>query len=249
VIRTVVVDDEPLGRRAIAGYVSDHPDLELAGTASRGSDAIKLIRHTHPDLVALDIRMPEVDGFAVLRALPPDQLPFVIFITAYDQYSLEALEFHALGYLLKPVSKERFDATIEWVRKRIFSDRRSEVMQQLKALLISQQSTGKISIRTDTGIRLLSFREIDWVQAEGNYIRIHCGEHSFLVRETMARFEERSQTSRIVRVHRSAMVNLDAVLELVPSFTGDYKIIMKNSKELTLSRRYRESVLSLVTSF
>jgi|HubBroStandDraft_6_1064221.scaffolds.fasta_scaffold52566_3 two-component system LytT family response regulator len=254
-IRTLIVDDEPLARDRIRGLLDSEPDVEIAAECSTGLDAVAAIRGLQPDLVFLDVQMPELSGFDVLEAVLPAPLPIVIFVTAHDQYALKAFEVHALDYLLKPFDRGRFSSALARVRTQMMLQEESgELNKKLLAILESVKSERKyldrLVVKSSGRVFFLKAEEIDWIEAAGNYVRLHTGKESHLLRETMASLESRLAPERFVRIHRSTIVNIERIRELRSLFHGDYEVILSDNTELVLSRAYREKLNShLKTSF
>ena len=243
-IRALIVDDEPLARRRLRSLLRNEPDIDLAGECGDGRRAVAAILDKKPDLVFLDVQMPELDGFAVLDAVGAEKLPAIVFVTAYDEHALRAFEVHALDYLLKPFDRERFRKTLERVRVEIGAQRSSPANRQLLDLLAELRSSARtqqrLMIRTAGRILFLGVNEIDWIEAEGNYVRLHVGKESHLMRETMNATEQRLDPLKFQRIHRSAIVNVERVRELQPWIRGDSVVILRDNTRLTLSRNYRE---------
>ena len=253
-IRALVADDEPLARRRLLRLLKSEPDVEVVGVAGSGRAAVDAIRAQRPDLVFLDVQMPELDGFGVLEALG-DAMPVVIFVTAYDQYALRAFEVQALDYLLKPFDAERFAQAFRRARSQLRAgdappperllgllDALSEKQKQLDQLLSrgSERYLERLMVKSAGKIFFVRTAEVHWLEAEGNYIRLHLGGRSHLIRETMNNLETRLDPERFARIHRSTIVNLDQIKELRPWFGGDYLVFLQDGTELKLSRSYRE---------
>jgi two-component system LytT family response regulator len=243
-IRTLIVDDEPLGRERIRTLLSDDANIEVVGECSDGQQAVAAIERTGPDLVYLDVQMPEMDGFAVLDAIAGERMPAIIFVTAYDRYAVKAFEVHALDYLLKSFDRERFQAALRRAKEQIRGSREGLWNERLTGLLEDLQARQKrltrLVIRSAGRIFFLRVEEIDWLEAADNYVRIHAGRESHLVRETLQSLEGRLDPSKFLRIHRSTLVNLDRIQELQPLFHGDYVVKLLDGTELSLSRSYRE---------
>jgi two-component system LytT family response regulator len=246
----VIVDDELLARQIIREMLSDDPEIAIVAECVNGSDAIEAIQTHQPDLVFLDIQMPETAGFEVLDALNGQRMPIVIFVTAYDQYAVRAFEYHALDYLLKPFDSERFQAAVSRAKAQTRRDRNGELDKRILALLQALKSESKyverLVIKNGGRVFFLESSEIDWVEAEGNYVRLHTGKRSHMLRETIGSLEEQLDPKRFLRVHRSTIVKLDSIRELQPWFHGEYHIILHNGTKLTLSRNYREQLQSVL---
>jgi two-component system LytT family response regulator len=236
-IRALIVDDEPLARTAIRNMLRRHADVTDLVECESGADAIAAIQARTPDLVFLDIQMPEVDGFGVIEAVGCDRMPRVIFVTAFDQYAVRAFEVHALDYVLKPFDRERFDAALERARR----DLDGSWPERLIALL--EEPRGKylqrLIIRAGGRVFFVGAAEIDWIEAQGNYVNVHSGGRSHLFREAIGNLEGKLDPMRFRRIHRSAIVNVDSIRELRPCFRGDYEVVLRDGTELKLSQRYR----------
>jgi two-component system, LytTR family, response regulator len=242
-IRTLIVDDEPLARERIRMLLKDEPEFEIVSESASGTEAVGDIRRLAPDLVFLDVQMPELTGFEVLDRLDPARMPVIVFVTAYDQYALKAFEVCALDYLLKPFDRERFGRAL--ARARAELDRRQagqvneRVLKLLSELGTVKKHLEKLMIRDGGRVFFLRTDEIDWIEAAGNYVRLHVGKEAYLYRETMTKLEAQLNPERFARIHRSAMVNIERIKEMQPWFRGDYVIVLRDNQKLTLSRTYR----------
>ena len=250
-IRALIVDDEPPARDLIATLLRDEPDLEVVGQCSNGRDAVAAIKRHSPDLVFLDVQMPGMDGFAVLAELPANRLPLVIFVTAFDQHAIRAFEVHALDYLLKPFEYDRLRQAVRHARTQLAQGPlgtagQTRLISLLEELHNRGQSWDRLAIRDAGRILFLQPEHIDWIEAEGNYVRLHVGKESHLLRETMNSTEERLASKRFLRVSRSTIVNLERVGEWQPLFHGDSVVILRDGTRLTVSRVYRETLDRLV---
>ncbi len=245
-IRVLLVDDEPLARGMLREMLQDEPDVAIVGESVNGREALEAIRAHSPDLLFLDVQMPELGGFDLLEALGKERIPYIIFVTAYDQYAVRAFEVHALDYLLKPFDRERFDISWERAKKQIFRDRNGGTDQRILALLEELKAGPKylerLVIKAAGRIYFLETNEIDWISAEGNYVSVHCGKKSHLLRETISSLETQLDQKKFVRIHRSSIVRLDRIQELQPWFHGEYRIILQDGTQLTLSRNYRDKL-------
>ena len=245
-IRTVVVDDEPVARERIVGLLNQEKDIEVVGEYSDGTQAISAIQQQHPDLVFLDVQMPACDGFGVIEQLGPEQVPAVVFVTAYDEYALKAFEVHAIDYLLKPFGRDRFAQTLQHAREHLERRRAGDLGKRLMALVQDikpePQRLDRLVVKSGGRVFFLRTQEIDWIEAAGNYVRLHLGEDSHLFRETMNNMEGRLDVQRFVRIHRSRIVNTDRIKEMQPWFNGEYVVVLQNGTRLTLSRGYREKL-------
>ncbi len=250
--RAVVVDDEPLARQRLRKLLRADPEIEMVSECADGPEAIVAITEHAPDLVFLDVQMPEIDGFDVLRAIRPSRMPLVVFVTAHDRYALKAFDVHALDYLLKPFDRARFKAALERAKQRLRGDRRAEAGRQTLALLEALRSGAihldRLVIRTGGRVILLRVEEIDWIAAETKYVRIHAGKDSHLLRQAIGALEPRLDPRRFVRIHRSTIVNLDRVKVLEPWFHGDYQVVLRDGTRLTLSRGCRRKLAQLLRS-
>jgi two-component system LytT family response regulator len=247
-LRVLVVDDEPLAREKIRGMVELDGDVRVIGECANGAEAIEAIQNLRPDLILLDVQMPEVGGFAVLEALKDEKLPPVIFITAYDHYAVRAFEVHALDYLLKPFDRERFQAAMERAKRQIRHQSSNGVDERLIALLEQLREPTRYSerlvVKTGGRVFFLNTDEIDWIEAEGNYVNIHTGKKAYLLRETISSLEAQLDPRHFVRIHRSAIVNINRIKELQPWSHGEYHVILHDGTRLTLSRSHREKLQS-----
>ncbi|HEY0763659.1 MAG TPA: LytTR family transcriptional regulator DNA-binding domain-containing protein [Pyrinomonadaceae bacterium] len=242
-IRALVVDDEPLAREMIREMLGADPDVEIVGECSNGREAVDAIKSLRPDLVFLDIQMPELGGFEVLASFEPESTPYVIFVTAYDQYAVRAFEVHAFDYLLKPFDNERFDTAWQRVKAQIKVDQSGERDQHILALLEELKSgprhLERLVIKNGGRVFFLNVQDVYCIESEGNYVRVYDNQKGYLLRETISNLEEQLDPKQFRRIHRSAIVKIDRIKEMQPWFHGEYRIIMENGKELTLSRNYR----------
>jgi two-component system LytT family response regulator len=242
-IRTLVVDDEPLARERIRRMLRGEPDVEIVGECGNGANAVSLIEELAPDLVFLDIQMPEKNGFEVLQEIAAGRMPSVIFVTAYDQYAIRAFEVHALDYLLKPFNRERFQAALNRVRDEIkksgFDDRAEMFASLLSDLQAKKHYLEKLILKSSGRVYFLKTDEVDWIEAAGNYLKLHVRRENHLLRETMNGIEAKLDPLKFPRIHRSTIVNAERIKELFPLFNGDYTLILKDGTELTVSRNYR----------
>lgn len=249
-IRVLIVDDEPLARERIASLLEAERDIECVGECGDGRTAVNEILETSPDAVFLDVQMPEMDGFAVLRAVPPDRMPIVVFVTAFDSYALRAFDFHALDYLLKPFDRDRFAESLIRVREQLQQRREGKQDERLIELIRSLRGgpeyIERFVVKAGNRIFFVKAGEIDWIEAAGNYVRLHAGKDTHLVRETMNRVETKLDPKKFARIHRSTVVNLDRIKELQPWFHGEYVIILRDGSQLTLSRGYREKLQKIL---
>jgi len=243
-IRALIVDDEPLARQRLRRLLQDEPDVEIVGECADGGEAVAAIRADKPDLVFLDVQMPVLDGFGVLEAIGLEYLPAIVFVTAYDRYALRAFEYNALDYLLKPFDRDRFRKALERARAHLGRAPDSEEAQQLLGAVDEFKSQGKglerLIIKSAGRVFFLRAEEIDWIEAAGNYVRLHVGKETHLLRDTMSSLEARLDPKRFLRIHRSTMVNIERIQEMQPLFHGDYVVILRDGTQLNLSRGYRQ---------
>jgi two-component system LytT family response regulator len=249
-IRTVIVDDEPLARERIRSLLASQTDVEIVGECRDGDEAVETVRKEAPDLVFLDVQMPERNGFEVIEALGTDSVPVIVFVTAYDQYALQAFEVHAVDYLLKPFDEERFLKALDRAREALRRPRGAEVSERLLSLLKDLKQPAayldRLVVKSAGRLFFLRAEEVDWIESAGNYVCLHIGPESHLLRETMNGVEERLDPGRFVRIHRTAIVNIDRVKELQPLFHGEYQVVLRDGTELTLSRGYRERLQEVI---
>jgi len=244
VLSAMIVDDESLARTMLRTMLAEHNDISIVAECANGQAAVKAIAKHAPDLVFLDIQMPELDGFGVLRKLDRSHMPHIVFVTAFDQYALKAFEFHALDYLLKPFDKERFEQTLQRARRQVLSQRRSDVDERILSLLAERDRPAeyldRIFVKSDGRVFFVKATEITWIEAQGNYVYLHMAKTKHLLRETLTALEKRLDPRKFRRIQRSAMVNLDFIHELQPWSRGDYRVILKDGSELKLNHRYRD---------
>jgi len=245
-IRTMVVDDESMARERIVAMLQQEKDIELIGECTDGAQAVSAIQHHQPDLVFLDVQMPACDGFGVIRQVGAEQMPPVVFVTAYDEYALKAFEVHAMDYLLKPFGRERFQQTLQHARTHVERRRAGDLGKRLMALVQDikpePQRLDRLVVKSGGRVFFLRTDELDWIEAAGNYVRLHLGDESHLFRETMNRMETRLDSRRFVRIHRSRIVNTERIKELQPWFNGEYVVVLRNGARLPLSRGYRDKL-------
>jgi two-component system LytT family response regulator len=246
-IRSVIVDDEPLARDRVRMLLAGVDDIEVVGEFGDGRAAVAGIGELRPDLLFLDVQMPEVDGFGVLQLVGAEQMPVTVFVTAYDQYALKAFDVSAVDYLLKPFDRERFLRALARARKQIPSAASPEADLQARLLSLLQHVNKNIFlerlvIKSSGRISFLKTDEVDWIEAAGNYVRLHVARESHMLRETMSSIEGRLDPAKFVRIHRGAVVNLERIRDLQPLFHGDHQVTLRDGSRLTLSRSYRENL-------
>lgn len=252
-IKTLIVDDEPLARRNLRLLLERDPQIEIIGECRNGKEAVKAIESSRPDLVFLDIQMPEMDGFDVLEQVGAEHLQAIVFVTAFDQYALKAFEVHALDYLLKPYDDLRFSQALQRAKSQIETREITKVSKRLIALLVERESRKETSsrqkpfltrlmIKLANRVVLLKVDDIDWIEADGNYAKLHVGNKAHLLREKMLDLESQLDPQKFVRIHRSIIVNLERIKELHPHFNGDYIVVLEDGRQLKLSRSRRENL-------
>lgn len=237
-IRTIIVDDEPLARENLMLRLQDLDDCEIVAQCSGGRATLQAIEQHQPDVLFLDIQMPDLDGFEVVDRIPADQMPVIVFVTAYDHYALDAFKIHALDYLLKPFSSERFETAWTHAREQVLRLRQDRSHPLPYA--------GRLVVKTDGRISFLKVDEIDWIEANGDYTRIHCGQKSYLLRKTMNDLATRLVAEGFSRISRSVIVNLDRICELTPLNKGEYRVELKGGTHLKLTRSYRSQLEILI---
>lgn len=250
-VRALIVDDEPLARRRLRALLAEEDAVEIIGEAGSGNAAVEAIGELRPDLVFLDVQMPELNGFEVLRATADRHQPLVVFVTAYDEHAIKAFEVQAADYLLKPVVESRFREAVRRAVKRLREQPQAEIARELARLLEAvkppDQST-RIPIRRDGRVFFVKTADITRVEADGDFVRVHAGTESHMVRETMAEMEAKLPSPPFVRVHRSMIVNSERIREIQPWFKGDYVVILTDGSKIRTGRTYREAVQRLMSS-
>ena len=246
-IRVLIVDDEPLARRGIGQLLETETDFIIAGEASNGREAISAIEKHAPDLIFLDIQMPLLDGFSVLEKIATENLPEIVFVTAFDEHAIQAFEAGAIDYVLKPINVERFQKTLERVRRRILRSENNPLENKINDLLnalkpAQDEYLQRISIKENERIRFLEVRQIDWISSNGNYVEIHLTGEKFILRETMDGIEKKLNPKDFLRIRRSKIVQISKIKELQTLFNGEFAIVLFDGTELTSSRRYRKNL-------
>jgi two-component system, LytTR family, response regulator len=247
-IRALVVDDEPLARKRLATLLNSEPDIDVVGEADGGTSAVALIESLKPDLVFLDIQMPGLDGFGVLRSVAPAHLPLVVFVTAYDDHAIRAFEVQAVDYVLKPVVEKRFREAVRRAVERLSSSSGEALRRQMASLLerLPAAPSDRLAVRSGERTVFVRFDDIDWIDVEGDYARVHAGQDTHLLRETLGDLERRLPPSRFIRIHRSFIVQADRIQSVQPWFKGDYVIMLRDGTRLQSGRTYRQRVQSLI---
>ena len=245
-IRTIIVDDEELARDRIRQLLSDEPEIEVVGECANGQETVALIRDERPDLVFLDIQMPELDGFGVLDAIETEWTPVIVFVTAHDKFALKAFEVHAVDYLLKPFDRERFKTALHHALAQVKNREGALLTQRLSAVIAElkppQKPADRLTVKTNGRIIFVKIDDIDWLEAAQNYVELHAGKECHLLRQTFDTIETRLPTEKFVRISRSVIVNVERITELQPLFHGEYLVTLNNGTRLTLSRRYRHQL-------
>jgi two-component system, LytTR family, response regulator len=244
-IKALIVDDEPLARERVRSLLAEEADIEILAECASGTEAVAAAKRTPPDLIFLDVQMPEMDGFQVLRELPPP-LPVVIFITAFNEHAVKAFEAEALDYILKPFKVARFRAALDRARERISRQQPDDSTRRLLALLEAQNAAAKseyltrIAVRDGSRVKFVKTSAIDWIEASGNYVVLHAGKENHIVRETLAAFEAQLSPKDFVRLSRSAIVNLDRVQQVEPAFNDEHVVVLTTGAKLPMTRGLRE---------
>lgn len=252
-IRVLIIDDEPLARRNLRVLLEKDPQVEILGECRNGHEAVKAIMDLRPDLIFLDIQMPEMDGFDVLARVGPEHIHAIIFVTAFDQYALKAFDVHALDYLLKPFDDERFAHALERAKSQIEAHEIDRLSKRLLALLEERESESRdaggekgyltrLMIKASNRVVLVRVDQVDFIEADGNYAKLHVGKKTHLLREKMTELEEQLDPAKFFRIHRSIIVNLDRIREMHPHFKGDYVVVLEDGRQLRLSRSRREQL-------
>jgi two-component system LytT family response regulator len=249
-MRIVIADDEPLAREKLRLMLSAEPGIEIVAECKNGDETIRALNTRNPDLLMLDIQMPGLDGFQVLSRFSPDAMPMIIFTTAYDRHAVKAFEANALDYLLKPFDQERLRQAVNRARTELLrADDREATHRILNFLSLNagkQLPSERMVIKSGGRVIFLSVDEIDWVEAAANYVKINVGKQAYLLRKGIGEIAERLDPSQFVRIHRSAIVNVKRIKELQPVNSGEYIVVLRDGKELSCSRGYREGLQQLI---
>lgn len=248
-IRVIIAEDEPLARDRIARMLKTDAQIEIVSECTNGLDTLKAIQNHPPDLLFLDVQMPEMDGFEVLDALEENKIPHVVFVTAYEQYALRAFEFHALDYLLKPFNEARLLQSLQRAQMEIEKNRTGDIQKKILNLLDEVRSRPtqlkRLLLKDGQRAWFLKVEDIDWIEAEAKYVRLHEGKRSHLLRQSMIQLEARLDPVMFVRIHRSTIVNIDRIREIQALTSGDSKIFLRDGTSLVLSRTYRKNLRDL----
>ncbi|HEX9985447.1 MAG TPA: LytTR family DNA-binding domain-containing protein [Thermoanaerobaculia bacterium] len=247
-MRVLIVDDEPIARRGLRRLLEREPDVEIAGEAGSGPAAVEAIREHEPDLVFLDIQMPGMSGLEVVEAIGAEAMPAVVFVTAFDRYALDAFDRNAADYVLKPVDPERFERALGRARQRIATgDRRDLEKRLLRLLETARPRAERLIVRSANRVQFVEIAEIDWIHAEDNYVRIHAGANTYLLRETVTSLEQRLDAGQFLRIRRSTIVRIDRVKEVRSLLNGTFELVLKDGTKVVSSRRYREKIETLLS--
>lgn len=251
-IKTLIIDDMLLARKRVRRFLNLDAEIEIVGEYSDGREAIKTIERINPELIFLDVQMPGMNGFEVLQKIPEEKIPVVIFVTAYDEFALQAFEVNALDYLLKPFNRERFYKALTRAksqikqRRDVFPKHDQQLRNFLAQLKTEPNHLKRLAVKTNGRVIFLLADEIDWIEAVGNYLSVQVGDTSHLVRKTLTDMEQKLDANQFVRINRSVIINLDRIKEMHPLFSGDQEIILRGGKRFTMSRNYREKLISIL---
>jgi len=250
-MRVVIVDDEPIAREGVRTQLWREPEVEIVAECGDGLEAVEAIRELSPDLVFLDVQMPGMEGFEVVQTIGVEAMPAVVFVTAYDKYALQAFEVNAVDYLLKPFDSERFQKAFQRARLEIQRKTAETINQKLVALLESMRPQHRylerLVVKSGGRIFFLPVSEIDWIESADNYVNLHSGRESHLIRETLTSLETKLNPEEFLRIRHSAIVNVRKIKELHPLFKGEYEIVLHNGVKLTSSRRYKHKLEHLLS--
>jgi two-component system LytT family response regulator len=247
--RTLIVDDEQLARDRLRQLLDEQPEIELVGECADGREAVDVIRKQSPDLIFLDIQMPELNGFEVLEAIEAEPMPVIVFVTAHDKFALQAFEVHAVDYLLKPFDRERFESALRRALQQV-KYREDPARAEAQAAVLAEvqaptKSIERLAVKSGGRIRFVRTADIAWIESAHNYVEIHEDKQSHLLRDTISAIEQKLPQDKFVRISRSTIVNVEKIKELEPLFYGEYTVTLQNGKRLTLSRRYRSKLPKL----
>ena len=239
-IRALIVDDEPLARRSIRRFLNRASGMEIIGQCGDGESAVDAIRSEKPDLVFLDVQMPEMTGFDVIRQIGPEAMPVTIFVTAYDKYAVRAFEMNAIDYLLKPFGEQRFAHALKRAKERLAGKSNLDDLRVLLAGLQRAQTDDRLTVSANGRILLINVKDIDWISASGNYAQLHTGNRDYEIRQSLTTLEGRLNPREFIRIHRSTIVNVRRIREIQPWFHGHHLVVLQNGQELRMSRYQRE---------
>ncbi len=249
-ISVMIVDDEELARERIRELLRHDPGIEIVAECSNGIEALTALSRFHPGILFLDIQMPGMDGFGVLNKLEVNQMPLVIFVTAYDEYAIKAFEFHACDYLLKPFKRKRFEETLAWAKSELLHRDKTEWARRTCLLLESINAKprylDRLTVKDRGKVLFVNAGEVDWIEADDNYVKIHTGKASYLIRGTIRSIQKDLNPEHFIRIHRGAIINVDRIKELHQWFGRDYRVVLQNGTVLPLGRSYREELRLLL---
>jgi two-component system, LytTR family, response regulator len=245
-MRVIVADDEALARRKLRILLDSEPGVHVVAECRNGEQTLAALKDYKPDVLLLDIQMPDADGFQVLKAIPSDEMPIVIFTTAYDQYAIRAFEAHAMDYLLKPFDHERLHQAIERTRVELLRTQDRQLTHRILNLLSNVNVKDRLIVKAGGRVLFLDLEDIDWVEAAANYVKLNVGKESYLLREAIGRMSEKLDPAQFVRIHRSTIVNVRKIKELQPCNSGEYIVVLKSGKELSCSRGHRAGLQQLI---
>ena len=246
IARVLIVDDEAVARRRIRRLLASEPDVMVVGECADGASALEAIAKDKPDIVFVDVQMPELDGFEMIQSIPPTELLGVVFVTAFDRYALRAFDVHAIDYLLKPFTRERFRIALSRARERLGRrDGPDNVAPLLDHLRATRRYAARVAVRAADRLVVVDWRDMDWVEAADNYVKLHVGAREFMLRDTLASIEKQLDPERFARIHRSAIVQLDRIAEFHPVSHGDVDLVLRGGARLMLTRTWRARVQRL----
>jgi len=245
-MRTLIVDDEPLARERISDLLQGEKDIHIVAECNNGKEALRIISGQEIDLVFLDIQMPELDGIRLLEKLPEGNVPLIVFTTAFDSFAVKAFELNAVDYLLKPFTKKRFQESLSRAQQKMGSDDKdlylSQMLTTIRSVVDKQQYADKVVVKSEGKVRFIPTREIQWVESDANYLKIHTTNESPQIRDTMTNFSKKLDPAIFLRLHRTVIVNTEHIKELKPWFNDEYVAILRNGTQLPIGRTYRKTV-------
>ncbi|MCX7798563.1 MAG: LytTR family DNA-binding domain-containing protein [Melioribacter sp.] len=253
-VKTIIIDDEPHAREGLIIRLRNYNVIDVIAECSSGNEAIDKINSLAPDLVFLDIQMPDMSGFEVLKNIKQEKVPFVIFVTAYDKYALKAFEYHAIDYLLKPINEERLKSAINYAineikgyriehyseKIKLIANEYLELMKNDEAFLREKKFVNRISVKHKNVIKIISVKDIDWLEAQGDYVCVHTDNEKYLIHDSLKSLEKKLDPEQFVRIHRSAIVNIDKIEIIKSNLQGDYDVFLKNGTKVKMSRNYKK---------
>jgi two-component system, LytTR family, response regulator len=247
-LRVLIVDDEAVARRRIRRLLAADPDVAVVGECADGASAVRAITAERPNLAFLDVQMPELDGFEVVQSLRAAELPAIVFVTAFDRYALRAFDVHAIDYLLKPFTSDRFRTALARVRERVDRRETTHIAALVDHLREKRRYPARVAVRLVDRVVVVDWRDVDWIAGADNYVKLHIGPRELLLRQTLASIEQQLDPERFARIHRSAIVQLDRIAHWRPASHGDAAVVLNNGVILTLSRTWRARVERLVNA-